>query len=105
MRAHFPSESENRCRRSSLGCCQTASLCPIRIFRRDVWQGRTRAIWDYRIKPTTYVPEAGTSFISPSQISPPATEKCPEQADDHSTRAHSDPRHSAGPDKIGRAHV
>src|SRR3546814_14753854 len=33
-----------------------------------------------------------------SQISPPATEKCPEQADDHSTRAHSDPRHSAGPD-------
>src|SRR3546814_1420470 len=38
------------------------------------------------------------SFISPSQIPPPATQKRPEQADDHSARSHSDPRHSAGPD-------
>src|SRR3546814_6017861 len=76
---------------------RTDTLFPYTTLFRS-WQGRARAIWDYRIKPTTYVPEAGTSFISPSQISPPATEKCPEQADDHSTRAHSDPRHSAGPD-------
>src|SRR3546814_18465279 len=38
------------------------------------------------------------SFISPSQIPPPATQKRPEQADDHSARSHTDPRHSAGPD-------